>query len=325
MKTKKKTIKKKMEVPVQFVKVIGDFIADLRRTFPEYSAIIEMYWKAETRYEYLYNHCKSYFPDHIEDIINQNEEMFSPKGKTEFLPGICFAFLWNCEITITTKASIWQYLQLILFAILQSNKDLLENLPRELRTRCDQLLEQMEKEDEEKEIPTEPKLPANMEEGFEFLFESKLGKLAKEIAEESQHEFEFSETADPSEMLSSIMSNPAKFMGFVQNIGEKLKTKIDSGEIPQDEILPQAEGLMSTMQNIPGMPNIGDLMGQLKHMMQQPPPAKENKMVTRPAMKKKAKKPIPTPTSAALSSSNIIDSILNDEELYALFETRKKK
>ena len=37
---------------------------------------------------------------------------------TEFLPGISFKYLWQCDISDSTRETIWKYLQLILISII---------------------------------------------------------------------------------------------------------------------------------------------------------------------------------------------------------------
>ena len=55
----------------------------------------------------------------------QSEKYFEESSdlNTEFLPGIVFKQLWNCEISDTTKDIIWKYLQLILFSVIGSVHD----------------------------------------------------------------------------------------------------------------------------------------------------------------------------------------------------------
>jgi hypothetical protein len=310
------------KTPKAFIKIINDFIGDIERAFPEYKSIIQLYWKIDTTsaYEYLYKHCLQHFPTRLADIVYKNEEIFNLSSDiaTDFLPGISFKFLWNCEISESTKESIWKYLQLILFYILSENQHILDNIKDpDLRQTCNDIIINLAKQkevDNEKEEASEPFA------GLETLLDSKLGKLAKEIAEESKNDLDlsFDGSTNPTDILQALMKNPAKFTGFVQSIGDKLKTKMDSGEINQEELFGQAEDLFKNVNNVPGMPNMFDLFSSMKNMMD---PA-ANKISKR---KKGKKIVVPAAPLEKESPGSIVDKILNDEELYALFDTKKKK
>ena len=127
-------------VPEEFVKVLRDFVGDLRVTFPEYEAFIHKWWKDKEHFNYiedeterneayeksqkdscviLFDFCQKKFPTRFFDILYQNEEMFKEESDldTEFLPKIHFKNLWQCDISDKTRETIWKYLQLISFSI----------------------------------------------------------------------------------------------------------------------------------------------------------------------------------------------------------------
>ena len=135
-------------IPEEFTKVIRDFVNDLRTTFPEYETFISKWWKDKAHYNYidneddrnqtyeksvakstklLFDFCQKKFPPRFFDILYQNEDMFKQESDidTEFLPNIHFKNLWQCDISKNTRDTIWKYLQLIMFAIINTieNKD----------------------------------------------------------------------------------------------------------------------------------------------------------------------------------------------------------
>lgn len=135
-------------VPNEFLKVIKDFIGDLKITFPEYLPLINKWWKPSSHFDYieeedermeaifnseqksillLFDFCQKKLPPRFFDILYQNEEIFKEDSEfdTEFLPHIHFKNLWQCEITQKTRETIWKYLQLIMFSIVGTldNKD----------------------------------------------------------------------------------------------------------------------------------------------------------------------------------------------------------
>jgi hypothetical protein len=135
-------------IPDEFLKVVKDFVFDLRNTFPEYDLIISKWWKKDSEYDYIeeeearslaiakgnaisakivFEFCKKKMPPRFFDILYQNEDMFKEDSDvdTEFLPHVYFKTLWQFDISQKTRDIIWKYLQLIMFAIVGTldNKD----------------------------------------------------------------------------------------------------------------------------------------------------------------------------------------------------------
>ena len=52
-------------IPEEFIKVIRDFIGDLKTTFPEYVPFIDKWWKGKEHFNYI---------DEEEDRINAYEK-----------------------------------------------------------------------------------------------------------------------------------------------------------------------------------------------------------------------------------------------------------
>ena len=115
-------------IPGNFRAIIVDFTKDLSTTFPEYAHLWTT-WSGDFSDEdlrSLYNYCLTVYPQRFFDIIYQSEEAFKPEGEinTNFLPGVDFKLLYNCEgVSETTKKTLWKYLQLLLFTVINDVKD----------------------------------------------------------------------------------------------------------------------------------------------------------------------------------------------------------
>jgi hypothetical protein len=130
-------------VPEEFIKVIRDFVRDLKTTFSEYVPFIDKWWKSKDHFNYieeeedrnkayeksekksaklLFDFCKKKLPPRFFDILYQNEDMFKEESEmdTEFFPKIHFKNLWQCDISQKTRETVWKYLQLLLFSIVGS-------------------------------------------------------------------------------------------------------------------------------------------------------------------------------------------------------------
>ena len=95
--------------------------------------------------------------------------------------------------------------------------------------------------------------PEKIHEHLKGLFDGKIGKLAKEMAEEISEDMsdlfgeEKNNIKSSQDVLKNMMKNPKKMMDLVKLIGDKLKSKMDSGEISQEEIMKEASELIGKM------------------------------------------------------------------------------
>lgn len=137
-----------VSIPEEFLKVIKDFVKDMKTTFPEYETVIKSWWKTQEDFisiedeeerknaienaeqnstTVLFNYCKKKFPPRFFDILYQNADIFNEDSviDTEFLPKVHFKNLWHSDISDKTKETIWKYLQLMSFSIVGTldNKD----------------------------------------------------------------------------------------------------------------------------------------------------------------------------------------------------------
>lgn len=292
------------EIPEEFKKVIGDFIGDISNTFPEYLPIINRWWKTKEdilteeeilidrkqKIDAIFGHCVNVFPERFFDILYQNVEIFKEDSvvNTEFLPGISFKYLWNCDISDKTKETIWKYLQLILLSIIGCVKDqsafgdtakLFESINEdEFKDKLQETLEKMQnlfEKDEtsegEKTDKTSSGEGMNIPSADEIhshingMLGGKLGDLAREIAEETAGNMNINmdNVTDVKGVFQNLFKNPGKLMSLVKNVGDKLDTKIKSGEINQSELMAEASEIMSKMKDMPGMGDIQSMLGKM--------------------------------------------------------------
>jgi len=294
------------EIPEEFKKVIGDFISDISNTFPEYLPIINRWWKTKEdilteeeivadrkqKIDAIFTHCIHVFPERFFDILYQNVEIFKEDSavNTEFLPGISFKYLWNCDISDKTKETIWKYLQLILLSIIGCVKDqsafgdtakLFESINEdEFKDKLQETLEKMQNLFEKDETAEGEKTEStgtstgegmNMPSADEIhshitgMLGGKLGDLAREIAEETAGNLniDMDNVTDVKGVFQNLFKNPGKLMSLVKNVGDKLDTKIKSGEINQSELMAEASEIMGKMKDMPGMGDIQSMLGKM--------------------------------------------------------------
>ena len=285
-----------LKVPDEFYKIINDFVIDILTTFPEYAGIVSRWWNPskstnkEVECLAVFRHCVKIFPERFFDILYKNQEIFKEESveNTEFLPGIVFKLIWSDNISETTRATIWKYLQLILFSVigtvhtsseLGDTAKLFEAINEdELKKKLQETFENMQgmfdtdsnTEDDTTGEETKPNMenmpsPEQIHEHINSMMGGKLGKLAMELAEETANDLnlDLNETKDAKDVFQKLFKNPGKMMGMVKNIGDKIDEKIKSGEIKESELMSEGMDLLNKMQSMPGMGDMQKMFSQM--------------------------------------------------------------
>jgi hypothetical protein len=244
----------------------------------------------------LFDFCKKKFPPRFFDILYKNEDIFKEESDadTEFLPKIHFKNLWQCEISTATRETIWKYLQLIMFSIVGSinNKEafgdtakMFESINQdEFKTKLEETINQMQGLfDSSFNFSEKNENPANnqgfgsginmesvpnanqLHEHITGILDGKLGQLAREIAQETSENLnmDFEDATDMKDIFQKLVQNPSKLMGLVKNVGDKLDSKIKSGDIKESELIAEATEMMNKMKNMPGMDNIQSMLSKM--------------------------------------------------------------
>jgi hypothetical protein len=308
----------KMEIPEEFSKVIRDFVFDMRETFPEYSPIINKWWKNVSQFDsieeeeerkkaiaqsektsinILFTFCKKKYPPRFFEILYQNDDIFKEDTgfDTEFLPYIHFKDIWQFDISQKTREAIWKYLQLILFSIVNTieNKEMFGDTAKlfesidedEFKSKLEETFTKMQdiftqsennKNNDDKDDNGESSFGSNINmndlpnaedihDRLNGMLDGKLGKLAKEIAEETAQnlDIDLENTNDMKDVFNNLIKNPNKMMGLVKSVGEKLDTRIKSGELKESELIAEATDLMNKMKNMPGMDGIQSMLSKM--------------------------------------------------------------
>ena len=186
----------------------------------------------------------------------------------EFLPGIDFKVIWKENISDKTRETIWKYLQLVLFTIITgvSNGEsfgdtakLFEAINQdEFKSKLEETISQMQNvfdmktpnkdgsvddvdDDSKGSMPSMPGMPSmpninlddlpnpnDIHEHVNKMMDGKLGKLAREIAEETAADLNINtENAESvNDVFKRLFKNPTKLMGLVNNVGGKLDEKL---------------------------------------------------------------------------------------------------
>ena len=308
-------------VPDNFRSIIVDFVNDLSITFPEYSYLWNKWAAPDLPNEMLrtlFDYILSVMPERFFDILYQNEDIFNENSglNTMFLPDVDFKMLFQCAgVSEATHKTMWKYLQLILFSIINSVKskttfgdtmNMFNGMDdSELQSKLSETMSgltdffnnmgsKMEENGEPKKSDPEffENMPnmENFKKTFDFaekmggmpnpeelhshlkgLFDGKIGKLAKEMAEELTGDItglmgdDDGSIRSTQDVIQKLMKDPKKMMNLVKTIGSKLDSKMKNGDISQEEMMKEASELFSKMKNMDGAG--GDIFKNLAKQM----------------------------------------------------------
>lgn len=253
----------------KFNQVIDDFVKDLIGTFPELKDKLISITK-----ETFLTHCSEAYPKIFFELLYENEKLF--EVPCFLLPEIDFSILMkDAAITDKTKKTIWKYLQLILFSILDTLEDkdqfgdtskLFEAINQsDLHKKIAETMDGMKdffvnEEDASGESDSSGAAPfmdaEKLKDHLDGLMGGKIGSLAKEIAEEAAKTI-----GNQEEFMQSVMKNPQKILSLVKDIGSKLENKIKNGDVKESELLEEATELIDKMKDIPGIKEMMSKMG----------------------------------------------------------------
>ena len=237
--------------------ILNDFCNDIQNTFPEKKEIVDGY-----KLDQLVDYCKGHFTKKTLEIVYKNEKIFTEE--CYFLPDIDFSKLWNSNITIETKEVIWKYLQLILFSYVSLDEysfddtvKFFEQLDKdEFKEKIDEIMVNLKSDNnfDTSVMPNEDKLNSS----FDSLFNTKIGNLANEIANETSKKLNFDENQD---IMKNILNNPKGLMDLVKTVGESLDEKMKNGDIKQEELLKESTNLLGNFNMNTQMKNLFSSLG----------------------------------------------------------------
>lgn len=264
------------EVEQKLFGIFSDFVRDLCKTFPEIKSCLYRNYEDCLTVE---DKCLDDLPklNRFLDLIGDYEKMITDKNleffdlEVEFLEEISFKRLWEKNISNKTRESIWKYLQT--FQLININlkssqqlKDVLGDLGTDKEVEVDKQtakdLKRMKKLSEgvKSEVPGESEL----DDMLSGLMGGGIGDIAKEVAKDLDIESMFGnvdENSNPMELMAQLM-NPEKMSSIFNNINSVMEKKMGSGELSQESLKTEAEGVMGKMGENPIFKNMMQGMQQ---------------------------------------------------------------
>ena len=283
------------------------FVSNTIKIYPEYNDVLNEYYKdildndSCNDDKYVKRFMRK-FADYKELISTKNNDLFN--DSICFLKNVDFKDIWENEKTDESiKDTIWDYLQTLYVIgetiISDSNKikSLVDSLKKK---RNNEPLDDNDSE-ENKELMnmlqnlSDKKDPIKIDENI--LDNGLIGNLAKELAGDinldelnlnldNNSEGEMPNIGD---IFGKLMSgdNPMKFMNLIQNVGQKIQTKLSDGNLDQSKLIDEAQNMMGMLGN--NNPLFDTLLGNAKKEMADanPPNNPSHNNPTRDRLRKK--------------------------------------
>lgn len=259
------------EVETQLFGIFNDFIRDLSKTFPEIKSCLYRNYEGCLTDVDDKKLCDLPKLNRFLELIGDYEKMITDKNleffdlEVEFLEEISFKLLWTKNISNKTRESIWKYLQT--FQLININlrssqqlKDALSQIGTDTEMEVDRTtakdLKKMKKlSDSVKEKATGE---SELDDMLGGLMGGGIGDIAKEVAKNMDIENMFGnidENSNPMEIMAQMM-NPEKMGSIFNNINSVMEQKMESGELNQDSLKSEAEGMMGKMGENPMFKNM---------------------------------------------------------------------
>ena len=243
------------------------FVNNIIKFYPEYKEVLDEYYSellendSSNDDKYVKRFMRK-FGEYKELISTKDNSLFSET--ICFLKNIDFKEIWENEKTDDSiKNTIWDYLQ-TLFLIgetIISDSDKIKSLVESLKKKRDNesLDENITEENKElfdmlKNLSDKKNQP---EINDELLSNGLIGNLAKELAGDinlDEMNLNLDSGDGPSnigDIFGKLMSgdNPMKFMNLIQNVGQKIQTKLSDGNLDQSKLLDEAQNMMGMLGN----------------------------------------------------------------------------
>lgn len=238
------------------------FLGELQNIFPEfkdaitssYSEVFESESLSVDTYVKEYMNAVQSF--HTQIATKQNS-LFLGDNELKFLRELDFRELWTKDLSDATRENIWKYLQ-TLYVIgkkIVANDDDVNAMLNELNTPSQEDFKQHQQEMMEM-IENMSKITdenRSTDSEVENLFNNGIiSDIAKELTNELDlDKMDMGNPQNMNEAFSNIMGGGGgtNFFNLISKVGEKIQSKVESGQINQGDLINEAQKMMGGLKN----------------------------------------------------------------------------
>lgn len=237
------------------------FVEDICKVFPEYKERLETPDDLQSVLKEFLRNLKK----HVVPISNRDATIF--QSDPILIPNISFKMMWNANISIQTKKTIWKYLQTFCVLLITAESeeqmtDVIQQIEGGEKVKDKKtvskmkLLKKLNASIEENSV-NEEDVSSEMEDMGKMFENTGIGRIAKEITEDLDIE---NMMKDGGGGLESIM-NPNTMSKLFQSISTKMG---DMGGDGSQDLVSEASNICETMK---GNPMFESIMGMQQSMM----------------------------------------------------------
>jgi len=270
----------------KFSKNLTDFIEQLNLTFPETTISVDEHFSVitEQHMETFLNEMKP----HIYNISQYDDTAFRDMDNpVVILEHIQLSEYWSHNISMSTQMSIFNYLHILYIVAFHSLRS--DTTATDMNTAPD--LESSTPSDSEvyytlinnirksKKINQNETIENSENNPLNSLLNSAGSGIIGELAEDIMGDLNLEDLGNPMDLLGMLTGGSVdndkqnNFMNLIKKVGDKVQTKISSGELDQTKLLNEAQNLMGSMGglgNLAGGLNIGNLTKMMSSMSGMP-------------------------------------------------------
>lgn len=263
-----------------------NFLSDLKSTFPD---VVVKEYNLEEEVKYVE---ERYYPS-ILKIIQRDETFFTEEDR--LFCGVNISQIWK-EVESSHDA-IWKHVFMVILSSFFYG-DINEKLGKLLDIAKKAWTNSGGENDEISKILNDEHAEDHLKEILEFVQGTRLAKMFMELVEETNFE-EFAEGIDVENHtdLIDMIKNPEhpKMKNIISKIQKKIQTKMEQGQINQQQLIGEVEGIKAKIQGLFGN-YINELLGGRRgngtastSLMGNSPEARRQRMLARLQRKQREK------------------------------------
>ena len=247
----------------KFSKNLQDFVGELNLTFPETPI-------ADDAFDVVSEEHMETFLTEMEPFMTEvsryNPTTFKTEEPVVVLEHLELTRYFSHNISSSTAKSIFNYLHILYILAFRSLREINTDvdLNSDEPSESELFFTLVKNIRRSKQEPTEPCCESttcdaeSSDNPLNALFGAGGGGLIGELAEDIARDINIEDLGNPMDLMGMLMGGKSdsaasgNIMNLIKKVGDKVKNKIDSGELDQGQLLNEAQNLMGSMGNLGG-------------------------------------------------------------------------
>ncbi len=240
------------------------FLNEIVTIIPEFREILEKNYsevleKSDLNTNSFAKEYMTSIQQYHSEIAQKNDKLFKGEESVTILKELDFRELWSKDLSDNTRENIWKYLQTLYVLgrkIVTDDEDVsrmldeLNNSDREsLEKHQREMMDMINNMSQINQDPEENKPSPEVENLFN---NGIISDIAKELTNELDLEkMDMGNPKNMNEAFNNIMGGGGgnNFFDLISKVGQKIQTKVESGQINQGDLIKEAHQMMGGLKN----------------------------------------------------------------------------